>query len=366
MPGLSTTTKGRGAPAAAASSAVPDPGADDSGQLLDAETIAAISEHIGEAPEPATAGDAASAATPPPVESGDSDESPEDAGTDPVAQGEDAEAAEDQPATATEAEVPQGTEPSAEAPADGDDTPEWAKKRFAELTGQIRQLRTENESLRTQAAAPAAARAAALPDDVVALETPEQLAALRTQLEQIEEFAELHPDGVEADPEKPGSRAFSRDELLQARVNARRKLREVEARRHQLDHVQRFNAAAHQLFPQFNEPDSAESRALSWVLQQVPELRRLPNYRIVIGDSLAHARLREKQAAERQKQGPDGKPLAGRPAAVPRKAPPGGPAAPARASAAPDKSARRDAIKQKAFKSGSEADLASLVEAALG
>lgn len=362
MSGLSTKTKGRGAPAATASSAVPDPGAHDSGQL-DAATLAAISEHIGETPDPATEEETAPAASAPPVESTDSDESADDTSTEPEAEGATPEAAET--TTATEPAAESEASPEAEATAE-DDTPAWAKKRFAELTSQLRQVRAENESLRTQATAPAAARPPSPDADIIAVETPEQLAQLREQFERIEEFAELHPDGVEADPDKPGSRAFSREELVQARINARRKLRELEGRGRQLEHQQRFNAAAHQLFPAFNDADSEEARALNWVLQQVPELRRLPNYRIVIGDSIAHARLRQKQAEARQKQGTNGQPLAGKPAAPVRKAPPGGPAAPVRSSAAPEKSARLAPLKQRAYRSGSESDLASLVEAAMG
>jgi len=370
------------------------PGADESGELADATLAADILLEAGGEPEAAASDRAGTAKRetapkaekrkPAPARESDDEEATDetseelDTETEAVESDEDADGENDQENAEDESTAEAADDTTAETVADDtataaakDDTPEWAKKRFGELTGQIRQLKQENDQLRQASTGSNAPVRPAVSDlDILSAETPEQLARLRESFEQVEEFAELNPDGVEADPDKPDAKPFTRDQIAQARFNARRKLREIGQREKQLEHQQKFNAAAHTLYPALNEPDSVESAALKHVLQQVPELRRLPGYRIIIGDAIAGERLRTKaaQAAAAAKKSPNGQPLSGKPAApAARKAPPAVNGAPSRGSAAPaGKVAQRQKARTRAMNSGSEADIADLVEASLG
>jgi hypothetical protein len=365
------------------------PGADESGELADFGIAADILREAGGEPE-AVASDRAGSddrkSRTPARESNESEESDEtdddlDTETDPLAADEAADDDQDQEGenilaadTAEEGAETEGDEPAAaatDADPTKDETPAWAIKRFGEMTAQIHRLRQENEQLRQSPSGSNAAVRPVLTDmEILAAETPEQLARLRESFESVEEFAELNPDGVESDPDRPDVKPFSREQVAQARINARRKLREIATREKQLEQQQHFNAYANTVYPAFKEADSVESQALQNVLRQVPELRRLPNYRTVIGDAIAGQRLREKaaQVSSSQKKSPSGAPLAGKPAVTAvRKAPPVVNGAPTRGNAAPSgKVATRAKYRDRAMRSGSEADIAALVEASLG
>ena len=405
MSRISTTHKGRGAPAAAASSAETIPGADESGELADAGLAADILREASGAPDAAERDSADEedqgtkgrkdqktkvrkpARTSELAEENDeteegldneTEEDAKDQGLEAGDQGAKAEGEEEEEKseenegeeeTEEESESTEKTEEESESDEQRDDTPEWAKRRFSEMSSQIRSLRAENEQLRQSSGGQSPARQNIADVEVLQAESPEQLADLREQTERLEEWAELNREGVEADPEKPNSRAYTPQEVAQVRINARRKLRAIEAREKQVEHTQRFNAAAAELFPGFKDPDSEESRAAAYLLQMVPELRRLPNYRVIIGDAIANERMRRKQAREttKAKQSPNGKPLPGKPAQSVVRKPPHVNAAPSRGGAAPGgKLVVRQKARSQAFKTGSEADIAKLVEASLG
>lgn len=389
MPRFATTHNGQGAPAATASSAGM-PGADESGELADAGIAAAILLEAGGEPEAVTRDSAAKpqakTSRKPVARESDEEEATDETSdeldteteteasddtdgeateTDPEATGE---TADDKSAETTEDEAaPDGTVPEG---TEKDDTPEWAKRRFSEYSRQVQDLKRELAEARQAGGSTAPARPVLTDTSVLQAETPDQIAQLRATAEKLEDWAELNRDGVEADPENPQSKSYSAQEVAQVRINARQKLREIEAREKQLEHVRGYHQAAAQLYPGFTDPDSQERRSEAWILQQVPELRRLPNYRLIIGDALAGERSRTKaaQAVTVAKKGPNGQPLPGKPAATAqRKAPPVANGAPARATPAPAaKAIVRQKARERAYRGGSEADIANLVEASLG
>ena len=367
MSGNKTPTKGRATPAPAASSAadssrVPDPGSDE----VTAELASALLASVSGSPE---AEDVAPSAPAKEIEEPLDDEAEI---VEPAA-----------PEAAAETNTTTETDPAGESPAppeaapavqgEGeDDTPAWAKKRFGEMSAQIRQLKEERDSLKQQAASPPAPAVAGPGDlELLAAESPEQLAQLRERYEQLEDFVEQHRDGYEGDPEK-GLPARSREELATVRAEARRKLRAVAERGRQIELQSQLNAKAAELYPALREADSEESRAIATVLHQVPEIRRLPHYRLILADSLAgaRARMREAQAAAAPKRTPAGAPLPGRPAAAPVRSAPPAPGAssgrvPATAPAARTQ-ARNQAFDRALKGGGSERDIAQLIAASLG
>lgn len=377
------------------------PGADESGELADAGLAADILREAGGVPDAAesdrdeqTETEEQSAARPAPKSKSkpsrtskpdaENDETADELDTETEAEEQELdEAAEEGTESTDETEgsdeseaegESEEEEPAAEGEteqsASEDDTPEWAKRRFGEYARKVerleQQLADANAKLNGSGNT---ARQNVADLDITAVESPHQLADLREQAERLEEWAELHPNGVEADPERPDQRSYTAEEVARVRINAKRKLRSIDVREKQLEHVQRFNEHASTMYPGFKDPDSDESRSMAYVLQQVPELRRLPNYRIIIGDAVAgeRARVKAAQQPKNTKQGTNGKPLPGKPAAQVKGKPPIVNAAPARGNAAPaGKVAARQKARDRAFKTGSEADIARLVEASLG
>jgi len=357
------------------------PGADESGELADAGIAADILREAAGEPETSERDGGSTRESRRPATSrrqAPADETLDDEDTDtepePTAEG-DEPAADEAPAAEESDPTEAAAEESAEAEAGEpdpkkDETPEWARRRFAELTGQNRQLKQELERLRAERP-PAAARTSADPIDahILEAETPEQLSELRRQVQELEDWTEANRDGVEEDPDK-GARGYSREQIAQVRAMARKQLRALETREKQLERLQQFNAAAVQLYPGFGDSDSSESRALRFVLERVPELRRLEFYRTFIGDALAgeRQRLQKAQTTAAARKGPDGRPLAGKPTAeAQRPKPPSVSAAPARGNSVPSgKVVQRQKTRERAFRTGSEADIASLVEAAVG
>ena len=366
------------------------PGADDSGALADADIIADILREAGGAPDAPTTegadadGEAAEASpqtparTPP--EAADSDDSADDEGTEPAESASDATANEETDPAAAPAEEADAAAPAAApepttapAAADADETPEWARKRFSEYARKVEALERELQAARAAPAAPPPPATGEVA--LLTAESPEALAALRRRAEELEEWAELNQQGTEPDPARPDAPGYSPQQVAQVKVAAKRRLRDLEERAREIEHVRNFSAHAVAQYPELAEADSEAARAAAFVLQRVPELRRLPNYKLILGDALAgeRARLSKLRAAQQApKVAPDGKPLAGQPiapakGAAPRAVPPVVRGAPVRAAAAtPGKQANLLRTRQRALSTGSEADLADLVEASLG
>lgn len=399
-----TSVNGRGASAAAASPAetrVSD--AELAGRTDDQELESELLNQLGG--EPATArGDAAAARGATRQQRAAGDVQPE-GGTDETPEGEDPNqdpnadpdadpnadpnpdpnaepAAGDpnaEPAAGAENDPNAATDPNAEpsAPAAAaankdDDLPPGVKRVLAELREDRRQLLAQIAELKSGRSTGGNATPQTLEGKILAADTPEDLTALREHWENMEDLAAANPNGYQA-PGKDGEpgREFTAEEMGQLRTNARRAQRLIGQREQQLQKTQQYVAAAHTLYPAFNDPTSEETRSLQWILQQVPELKRLPMYKTIIGDALAGERMRIKaaQATAAAKNGKNGQPLPGKPAAaaITRRPPPAVPGAPHRApSAPPPKAAKIAAARERAVKSGgSEAAIADLVEAAL-
>lgn len=397
MPGIKAIQTGRTASTAAASPAVkrgadadpiPDPG--QTGNHVDGGLAALILEESGGGPAAAESdtddatesrakGDRPKArgADPASGESDDTegdDESSEDAD-------DDQEGAQDQDQTdqtdgtdqdEAGTDEAEGEEPAAEGEPETDDTPEWARKRFREYSRKLENRDREIEDLRarlnpasTETTRPREPQP--IERELLLADTPEQVTAIRQRYEDLEDWATTHRDGIEADPENPESRAFTREQVGATLLTARKALRAIPQRLEQLSKVREYNTRAAELFPGFRERDSDESRALEYILRTVPEIKRLPNYKVILGDALAHERLRAKEAKTKANQNRHGQVLPGKPAAANvRRVPPALPGGPTRApSQERSREERLGKVRQRAYKSGSEADIADLVEAGL-
>lgn len=281
------------------------------------------------------------------------------------------EAAADESAEPTEGEADDDAESGEDEPAAGED-PAKAKPKEeipAGLKRELFRLREEIRQLKA-GAAPAHRQLAPSEQEVFRADTPERLDELRDHFERLEDLAVANRDGVEI-PAKDGGepKVYSREQMGELLTNARRALRAIPKRQEQLVQETRSNQAAVTVYPGYEDPESDESRSLAYVLQHVPEIRRIPNYRMVIGDAIAGERARIKAAKEAKSAATskNGKPMPGKPAVTTtRKVPAPVPGAPHRAPSAPTPKAKKIALARKRAESGSEADIARLIEAGLG
>jgi hypothetical protein len=376
---------GQGAPVAAASSAVKKPAAVASrpkaaepatregvqtGEPIDAALEADIFRELGGKPESAesdTEHDETEATAEGSEDSGASDEAEAN---------EEAAATDDAETEATTAEAEgdtetEATEEGAEAEEEPEAVPKWAEKRFAELTRQIKERDREITGLKQAAPAGTPPRAPlGLEAEILQASTPEQLGALRQRFDELEDLALANPDGLEIPGKREGDEPaiYTREQMSQLRINARRAIRLLPEREQQIKVGQQYERAAHEAYPGFDNPESEEAQSAAYLLQVVPELRRYPAWKQLVGDALVteRARLAKAKASATANKTVAGKPLAGKPVVKAAARPPAVPGKPSRAPVVPlPKAQQLTKARERLARSGSEADVANLLELTL-
>lgn len=321
-----------------------------------------------ETDEPADPADSPADSGAPEAAADEEETADEGAETDQASDATDSEEIADETEAGAEDEAETTEEAAPAAPeAKADDLPAGLKRELFNLREEIRQLRAN------ATAAPAAQARANLPAEaeVLQAQSPAELAALRQKFEELEDLATAHAEGYEVPARKEGEEPtlYSREQMAQIRVSARKALRLIPQRAQALQVTLQHEAAAHEFYTGFNDPESDESRAVQFIVQTVPELRRLPSWKQIIGDAIVGEKLRlAKAKAAAAPNAKNGQTLPGKPAAqAVRRPPPSVPGAPHRAPSAPTPRAQQiKNARVRASKTGSEADVASLLELSLG
>ena len=354
-----------------------------SGTPIDLDLQADILRELGGTPDPVASDTEDDELAADEAEGSDASGAPEEvAANEEAAADEGAETdAETDGATAAEleaeADAEAGEEPAAElAPAEAtaeDGTPPWAQKRFDELTRQVKERDRQIAALQQGQSQPPPAPLDPplnLEAEFLQATTPESLGALRKRFEFLEDLGIQNPDGMEfpAKTEDGDPTVYSREQMAQLRVNARRALRLIPEREQQIKVNRQVEQSAHWYYPGFDSEDSDESKGVAFLLRQVPEIRRYAAFKQLVGDAIVGERLRiaKLKPAGDVKKGVSGQPLPGKPAAKPAARPATVPGAPHRAAATPaPMAAQIRSAQARARSSGSEADVASLLELTL-
>lgn len=294
-------------------------------------------------------------------EPADQDKDGAEDGAEDDGEGEAAAEGEDEGAEGDEPEAAAAEAEGEAKPKKGDGLPKGVRTELFKLREKTRQQEQELATLRQ---APGGHGVTPAEQEVLQAETPEQLEAVRLKLESIEDQALANPDGYEGAAAKEGEEPQVVDAatVQRALTNVRRALRLLPRREQAIVATQRANAEAAKLFPELEDPDSEQSVYLESVLRRVPQLRQLPDYRLLIADAHANRQARQRKAAATR----DGRPLPGKPVQAHRQPPPAVPGAPARAASAPaPRAVKLRALRERASATGSEADLANLIEAGM-
>ena len=244
------------------------------------------------------------------------------------------------------------------------------QRRFSELTAENRTLKEKLEAAEAKAARPARAPST-VEAEVEAVETAEDLQALEDKYAELEEWATVNEDGLEIPPAKEGDepKVISAQQMRQTLLNVRKGQRLLKKREESVKATEtkraEFSAYAAEVYPDYKDEDSELSNVYASVLKRVPELRRLPNIKVIIADAYAGQKLRVDQA----KKAAGDKARPGKPIVKTKKLPPVMPSPGVRkpaSSSAQSKKQKISAAIARAERTGSEEDIALAIEAGLG
>lgn len=363
------------APAGAAASPAAEQGAEHGDEGNSIETL--VAQALGVLPEPPEGGtdeadDEGDELSPEGEESENAEES--DSADDENDSDSDEEEAEGSEETEEEGEPEseedtEGAEEGAEEEEAGRPSPAL-QKRFNKLSAQNRELRTRLAAAEARVARPAQPLSS-IEAEVAAATSLEDIAALEEKLARLEDWATAHAGGLELPAEREGGepRTLTPQHMQQTLLNARRGQRllakQAEVVKATEAQRQQFDAYAAEQWPDYEDEGSELSVTYANVIRAVPELRRLPNLRVIVADAVAGQKLRQ----EKLKQAKAATAKPGKPVAKPAKPPTAMPAAaarkPASDSVATSKKQKQAAALKRAEQTGSEEDIALAIEAGL-
>lgn len=269
--------------------------------------------------------------------------------------------AESEEATAAtgEAEAESGTTPT-----EPDSKTKGLLSRINDLTAERYNAQEQITRLNEQLASYQARDAGRLEPDVLeAIDDPNTLERQKSQWSQLHRWAAQNLTAGEA---KLGEKIYSTEEVGQIFAQTSQLLTEAAPKRAEyLAKRAHFDQATAQLYPWAADARNPDGEMLHRSLQAMPELRRLPNGKLIAADSLVGLKLRnagikiddaliarlKTEAARTAK--PSASARAGAPAATVRRLPP---SAPARPGTMPPRIAGREAAKQTALKRVNQGD----------
>lgn len=337
---------------------------DESGTDADSEDSAKLDKFDDE--------QAAQAVDPAADAEGDEDADPAEA----AAEGEEAKAQSDEAAAkdTPESEKPNADEEAKPAADAEKQKHEGFQSRIDELTSRAKtaeeQLATANEQL----AAFRARDAGELSPDVLDhVESPEDLQAAKQRYSALLNWAIRNPEGG-----KLGEREYSAEDVRSLHAEVQSLISEsVPARARYLDDRAKADKEALNFYPWLKETTRGAGAQVQQALKEIPALRRTPNYRLAVADSIVGQALRlsgvqvtdallKRLSEEAQRAKTPG--ATQKPAQPARPAKP--PAAPARAGVVPPRMSPRAAAAKAAGQrlrqsEGTEDDLAGSIAAKL-
>lgn len=233
------------------------------------------------------------------------------------------EKTEEQPSEETPAEaeateenndLSQDTEETAdnsdsEEPAE--DLPKGVKKRISKLSQQKRELEARIKELEAKASQPAQEASrndpppAPLPSNpYLHLETQAAVDAEIAQARKVRRWCEQNPDGATVTDPKTGKETeYTAEEIRNIKLNTIDALEDHLPK--QLEYVrarQQIDPQAEQTYPWYKDRSTPEYAQAQQMLQVFPEIRKFPDWKMVVGDYISGAKARE-SAYQKQKSG---------------------------------------------------------------
>ena len=206
-------------------------------------------------------------------------------------------------------------EPAAEEPAaaeESDGLPKGVQKRIDKLTARNRDAEakvkelesklSELESKLTQRPAPEEAPVKPTPDNpYLHLQSQADVDAAISEAKRVRRWCEMHPDGGVVKGPDGRETEYSSEEVRSIRLNAVDALEEHLPR--QLAYVQQraaIDPQAEATYSWWKDRTSREYATAQNMLKAFPELRKFPDYKMVVGDYIRGAQIRESEYAKQK------------------------------------------------------------------
>ena len=229
--------------------------------------------------------------------------------------------------------------------------PKGVKKRIDRLTAKRREaeaevdrLKMEMETLRQEASQKPVQNHN--PENPYShLNTPEAISKELEQAKQIRRWCELNPDGATVKDKEGNETDYSAEEVRRIKVKAMDAMEEHLPKQHRyLEQVSHMDKIATNEYPWWKDKAAKERLLAEKFLQVFPEIKRYPDYKIVVGDYIRGIQAREQSAKNKAPQRAPSQP---RPGATPAQR--------------PVKDAKADDAKARFHKSTSRDDLADII-----
>ena len=207
-------------------------------------------------------------------------------------------------------------EESEESKPQGNKGIEKLEKRIDKLTRKRKEaesaaesLRAENESLKAEVEARSAIRLEPTPEDPLAdLDTPAELEAKVSAAKKVRAWALQNPDGATVTNPDGSERYVDRAEIAKFVAQTDALLTDhAPARKEYLAQREVILPEAKAAYPDLFKAGTAEHKVMVDTLKQVPALKRLPGYEMVIGDALLGMKYRLEAAQSNQSNGKSAK-----------------------------------------------------------
>lgn len=221
---------------------------------------------------------------------------------------------EEAPATAEETEdtdlsqEPEETADNSDSEEPAEDLPKGVKKRISklsaakrELEAQIAELKAKVEQAATQPT-PEAAPAPLPTNPYLHLDTQAKVDQEFAQARRVKRWCEENPDGATVpDPKTGRETEYTAEEIRRIKLNTLDALEEHLPK--QLAYVQQraqIDPQAEQTYNWWKDRSSAEYQQAQKMLQVFPELQKFPDFKMVVGDYIAGAKMRESSYAKQK------------------------------------------------------------------
>ena len=229
--------------------------------------------------------------------------------------------------------------------------PKGVKKRIDRLTAkrreaeaEVEKLKSEMETLRQEASQKPVQNHN--PENPYShLATAEAITKEMEQAKQIRRWCELNPDGATVKDKEGNETDYSAEEIRRIKIKAMDAMEEhLPKQQRYLEQVSHMDQIASKEYPWWKDKTAKENLLAQKFLSVFPEIKRYPDYKIVVGDYIRGIQAREMSA---KNKAPQKAPVQPRPGATP--------------AARPVRDVKADDAKARFQKSTSRDDLADII-----
>ena len=184
--------------------------------------------------------------------------------------------------------------------------PKGVKKRIDKLTSKKREAEAEVERLRSEVErlSQEAEKPAQTPTEdnpYSNLSNSEEVSREIEQAKRVRRWCEMNPDGATVTNKDGSETDYSSEEIRSIKIKALDALEEHLPKRLQyLQNYQQFEQVASKEYPWWKDKAARERQMAESFIKAFPEVKKFPDYKMVIGDLVTGIKVRESKASKTQ------------------------------------------------------------------